>query len=151
MDPLAKIPETAPVMPMPAPERELRVEGVTIFPPGESKPTETGLAFAIQAGSALGVIGASGSGKSTLSRATVGAWPRPPERFASTAQASTNGTGKRWAVILDICRKAKAPAHRPSAGLVWVARWSAPYPTMQTVAVRAGLRSCCFAAKRRLR
>ncbi|WP_245303390.1 type I secretion system permease/ATPase [Mesorhizobium loti] len=74
-DLLAKIPESAPVMPMPAPERELRVEGVTIVPPGESKPSVTGLAFAVQAGSALGVIGASGSGKSTLSRAIVGAWP----------------------------------------------------------------------------
>lgn len=73
-DLLGKVPETAPVMPMPAPERELRVEGVTIVPPGERKPTVTGLAFAIQAGSALGVIGASGSGKSTLSRAIVGAW-----------------------------------------------------------------------------
>ncbi|MES0027263.1 MULTISPECIES: ATP-binding cassette domain-containing protein, partial [unclassified Mesorhizobium] len=73
-DLLEKVPETAPVVPMPAPERELRLESVTIVPPGESKPTVTGLAFAIQAGSALGVIGASGSGKSTLSRAIVGAW-----------------------------------------------------------------------------
>ncbi|MER8377583.1 type I secretion system permease/ATPase [Mesorhizobium sp. M1406] len=73
-DLLEKVPESAPVMPMPAPERELRLEGVTIVPPGERKPTVTGLAFAIQAGSALGIIGASGSGKSTLSRAIVGAW-----------------------------------------------------------------------------
>lgn len=73
-DLLAKLPQTAPGMPLPAPERELRVEGVTIFPPGESKSTVTGLAFAVQAGSALGVIGASGSGKSTLSLAIVGAW-----------------------------------------------------------------------------
>ncbi len=73
-DLMAKVTEPGPVMPMPAPERELRVEGVTIVPPGEKKPTVTGLAFAVQAGSALGVIGASGSGKSTLSRAIVGAW-----------------------------------------------------------------------------
>ncbi|MER8750312.1 type I secretion system permease/ATPase [Mesorhizobium sp. M1050] len=73
-DLLEKLPESAPVMPMPAPERELRLEGVTIVPPGERKPTVTGLAFAIQAGSALGIIGPSGSGKSTLSRAIVGAW-----------------------------------------------------------------------------
>lgn len=73
-DVLAKIPEAAPVMPMPAPGRELRVESVTIVPPGDTKPTVTGLAFAVQAGSALGVIGASGSGKSTLSRVIVGAW-----------------------------------------------------------------------------
>jgi len=73
-DLLAKIPETAPVMALPAPERELRVEGVTIVPPGERKPTVAGLAFAVQAGSAIGVIGPSGSGKSTLSRVIVGAW-----------------------------------------------------------------------------
>ncbi|MER9841783.1 type I secretion system permease/ATPase [Mesorhizobium australicum] len=73
-DLLEKVPESAAVMPMPAPERELRLEGVTIVPPGARKPTVTGLAFAIQAGSALGIIGASGSGKSTLSRAIVGAW-----------------------------------------------------------------------------
>ncbi|MES0081124.1 type I secretion system permease/ATPase [Mesorhizobium sp. M0090] len=73
-DLLEKVPETAPVVPMPAPERELRLESVTIVPPGESKLTVTGLAFVIQAGSALGVIGPSGSGKSTLSRAIVGAW-----------------------------------------------------------------------------
>ncbi|MDQ0133792.1 ATP-binding cassette subfamily C protein [Neorhizobium galegae] len=77
-DLLAKIPEAAPVMALPAPERELRIENVTIvppgLPPGEKRPTVTGLAFAIQAGSALGVIGPSGSGKSTLSRAIVGAW-----------------------------------------------------------------------------
>lgn len=73
-DLLAKIPEAAPVMTLPAPERELRVEGVTILPPGEKKPTVTGLAFAVQAGSAIGVIGPSGSGKSTLSRVIVGAW-----------------------------------------------------------------------------
>ncbi|WP_245271503.1 ABC transporter transmembrane domain-containing protein, partial [Mesorhizobium sp. LSJC264A00] len=38
-DLLEKVPEAAPVMLMPAPERELRLESVTIVPPGESKPT----------------------------------------------------------------------------------------------------------------
>ncbi|MBF2717687.1 type I secretion system permease/ATPase [Agrobacterium vitis] len=73
-DLLAKIPEAAPVMTLPAPQGELRVEAVTILPPGEKKPTVAGVSFAIQAGSALGVIGPSGSGKSTLSRVLVGAW-----------------------------------------------------------------------------
>ncbi|MET3597618.1 ATP-binding cassette subfamily C protein [Mesorhizobium shonense] len=73
-DLMAKMPQTASVMPLPAPERELRVEGVMIVPPGEKKPTVAGVAFAVRAGSALGVIGPSGSGKSTLARAIIGAW-----------------------------------------------------------------------------
>lgn len=71
---LAKVPEAEAPMPLPKPEKELRVEGVAIVPPGEKKPTVSGLGFAIPAGRALGVIGASGSGKSTLSRVLVGAW-----------------------------------------------------------------------------
>jgi PrtD family type I secretion system ABC transporter len=58
----------------PKPEKELRVENVTIVPPGERKPTVTGLGFIVTAGNALGVIGPSGSGKSTLSRILTGAW-----------------------------------------------------------------------------
>nr|WP_313196443.1 type I secretion system permease/ATPase [Shinella zoogloeoides] len=74
-DLLGRIPPVPETMALPAPQKELRVEGVTILPPGERKPTVTGIGFSIQAGSALGVIGPSGSGKSTLSRALVGAWP----------------------------------------------------------------------------
>lgn len=71
---LSKIPETAPVMALPKPEKYLRVEGVTIMPPGQKNLTVQGMNFSIQAGSALGIIGPSGSGKSTLARALVGAW-----------------------------------------------------------------------------
>jgi len=74
-DLLGRIPPAPETMALPAPQKELRVEGVTILPPGEKKPTVAGIGFAIQAGSALGIIGPSGSGKSTLSRALVGAWP----------------------------------------------------------------------------
>ena len=74
-DLLGRIPPAPETMALPAPQKELRVEGVTILPPGEKKPTVGGIGFAIQAGSALGIIGPSGSGKSTLSRALVGAWP----------------------------------------------------------------------------
>ena len=73
-DLLAKIPQDLPVTALPAPIKELRVEGVVVVPPGEKKPTVMGLNFAVRAGSALGVIGPSGSGKSTLSRALVNAW-----------------------------------------------------------------------------
>lgn len=71
---LAKIPAATPTMSLPSPRHDLRAEGVTIVPPGENKPTVMGVAFAVQAGSALGVIGPSGSGKSTLIRGLVGAW-----------------------------------------------------------------------------
>lgn len=74
-DLLGRIPPAPETMALPAPRKELRVEGITILPPGEKRPSVTGIGFAIQAGSALGVIGPSGSGKSTLSRALVGAWP----------------------------------------------------------------------------
>ncbi|MCX8999712.1 type I secretion system permease/ATPase [Rhizobiaceae bacterium BDR2-2] len=73
-DLLGKVPPDAQVMALPAPEKELRVEGVTIVPPGEKAPTVMGAGFAVPAGGALGIIGPSGSGKSTLVRALVGAW-----------------------------------------------------------------------------
>ena len=74
-DLLGRIPPVPETMALPAPHKELRVENVTILPPGEKRPTVTGISFALEAGSALGIIGPSGSGKSTLSRALVGAWP----------------------------------------------------------------------------
>lgn len=73
-DLLARMPPVPETMALPPPTRELRVESVTILPPGEKKPIVTGISLAIRAGSALGIIGPSGSGKSTLSRVLVGAW-----------------------------------------------------------------------------
>lgn len=73
-DLLMKIPADNPVTQLPAPVRELRAEALVIVPPGEKKPTVTGIHFTLRAGSALGVIGASGSGKSTLARVLVNAW-----------------------------------------------------------------------------
>ena len=73
-DLLGRIPLAPETMALPAPRKDLRVEGVTILPPGEKRPSVTGVGFAMKAGSALGIIGPSGSGKSTLSRVLVGAW-----------------------------------------------------------------------------
>jgi ATP-binding cassette, subfamily C, bacterial len=70
----ALMPETRAIMALPKPERELRAEAISIAPPGEKKPTLTGVNLVLPAGSALGIIGPSGSGKSTLARALVGVW-----------------------------------------------------------------------------
>ncbi|UXS05194.1 type I secretion system permease/ATPase [Agrobacterium tumefaciens] len=71
---LVRVPEKADVLPLPKPEKELRVENVAIVPPGEKQATVAGVGFTVAAGNAVGIIGASGSGKSTLARALVGAW-----------------------------------------------------------------------------
>jgi PrtD family type I secretion system ABC transporter len=69
-----QVPSTDTSMALPRPVKDLRVENVTIVPPGEKRPTVAGVGFAVAAGQALGIIGPSGSGKSTLSRILTGAW-----------------------------------------------------------------------------
>ncbi len=59
---------------LPAPQRALSVESLSVAAPGQTKPTVLNVSFTLQAGDALGIIGPSGSGKSTLARALVGAW-----------------------------------------------------------------------------
>ncbi|MHC5654739.1 type I secretion system permease/ATPase [Stappia sp. ICDLI1TA098] len=71
---LVLVPAGRELMPLPAPESELKAEAVTIVPPGARKPTVAGVGFTVSAGSALGIVGPSGSGKSSLARALVGAW-----------------------------------------------------------------------------
>ena len=69
----------APVKPqfmtLPAPKGQLTVEGVTAGPPGSSQFIVKGVAFALQPGEVLAVIGPSASGKTTLARLLVGLWP----------------------------------------------------------------------------
>jgi ATP-binding cassette, subfamily C, bacterial exporter for protease/lipase len=62
-------------MSLPAPEGRLAFEGVTAAPPGVRVPVLQNLAFSIDAGDIVGVIGPSASGKSTLARLMVGVWP----------------------------------------------------------------------------
>ncbi len=57
---------------LPAPNRELRVTSVSLNAPGSEILVLHDVGFALQAGSALAVVGPSGSGKSTLARALVG-------------------------------------------------------------------------------
>ena len=60
---------------LPPPRTKVRVEDLTISPPGSSRLVVQGVAFELQAGAGLAVIGASGSGKSSLIKALAGAWP----------------------------------------------------------------------------
>lgn len=60
---------------LPVPSQVLKVEGISIAPPGAQRPTVRDLSFTVRAGQAVAVTGPSGSGKSTLIRALVGVWP----------------------------------------------------------------------------
>lgn len=72
---LAMIPaSTEPLTLLPRPRSSLSVETLAVAPPGTQTVTVHGVSFTLEAGDALGIIGASGSGKSTLVRALVGAW-----------------------------------------------------------------------------
>lgn len=62
------------VIDLPAPKKSLQVESLVVAPPGQAEPILRGLAFTLERGDGLGVIGPSGSGKSTLARALVGVW-----------------------------------------------------------------------------
>lgn len=62
-------------MSLPPPRQSLAVEAVTVCPPGVGKAVVIDVAFKLEAGQALGIIGPSASGKSSLARAIVGLWP----------------------------------------------------------------------------
>ncbi|WP_306152278.1 type I secretion system permease/ATPase [Roseovarius sp. MMSF_3281] len=68
-------PSGPPPMALPTPRARLRVEGISVIPPGTRHPTLRQVSFELSPGQALGVIGPSGSGKSTLAQALTGAWP----------------------------------------------------------------------------
>ncbi|WP_244424780.1 type I secretion system permease/ATPase [Methylobacterium nodulans] len=60
---------------LPAPAQSLRVESVSVSPPGTQRVVVQDVSLALQASQGLGVIGPSASGKSSLVRALVGVWP----------------------------------------------------------------------------
>ena len=60
---------------LPAPTRNLRLTAVSLLGADRDAPIVHDVSFALEAGSALGIIGPSGSGKSSLARALVGLWP----------------------------------------------------------------------------
>ncbi len=62
-------------MALPAPRGQLLVESVVAAAPGSQVPIIKGVAFALQAGEVLAVVGPSACGKTTLARLLVGLWP----------------------------------------------------------------------------
>jgi ATP-binding cassette, subfamily C, bacterial exporter for protease/lipase len=72
---LAAVPASTGSMPLPPPHGSLQVENVVATAPGTNLPILRGVAFALQPGEVLAVIGPSASGKTTLARMLVGLWP----------------------------------------------------------------------------
>ncbi|WP_315129053.1 type I secretion system permease/ATPase [Comamonas antarctica] len=72
---LAAVPVRAPAMALPAPRGRLQVEQLVAGAPGTPAPILRGMAFALNPGDVLAVIGPSASGKTTLARLLVGLWP----------------------------------------------------------------------------
>jgi ATP-binding cassette subfamily C protein len=71
---LARIPDDRDVMQLPKPKASLSVEAVSVAPPGLNVLVARDVAFGLQAGQGLGIIGPSASGKSSLARTLVGVW-----------------------------------------------------------------------------
>lgn len=72
---LAAVPKDPENMALPAPRGVLQVEQLMAGAPGSPAVIVRGVAFALQPGEVLAVVGPSASGKSTLARLLVGLWP----------------------------------------------------------------------------
>ncbi len=72
---LVALPVKAPTMALPAPRGKLTVESLVAGAPGSQQPILKGVAFALEPGEVLAVVGPSASGKTTLARLLVGLWP----------------------------------------------------------------------------
>jgi ATP-binding cassette subfamily C exporter for protease/lipase len=72
---MTALPATEAGMAMPPPKGVLAVENLVAGAPGSQSPIVRGLAFALQPGEVLAVVGPSASGKTTLARLLVGLWP----------------------------------------------------------------------------
>ncbi|HEY0329438.1 MAG TPA: type I secretion system permease/ATPase [Rhodopseudomonas sp.] len=72
---LAKLPEPAPQMGLPAPCASFEADRVSATPPADSRLVVQDVSFRLEKGAGLGIIGPSGGGKSSLLRLLVGIWP----------------------------------------------------------------------------
>jgi ATP-binding cassette, subfamily C, bacterial exporter for protease/lipase len=71
---LAAVPATDPGMPLPPPKGRVHAEHVTACAPGQTLPLLHDIAFALEPGEVLAVVGPSGAGKTCLARVLVGLW-----------------------------------------------------------------------------
>lgn len=71
-DVLRAVPALRHKMPLPRPEGVLTVRGVSLVPPGSTRPILRNINFGVRPGESVGVIGLMGSGKTTLARLIVG-------------------------------------------------------------------------------
>ena len=62
-------------MKLPVPSKRLSVEKITVAVPGSGQIILSDVAFELEAGQALGIIGPSAGGKTTMVRALSGIWP----------------------------------------------------------------------------
>ena len=62
-------------MKLPVPGKRLSVEKITVAVPGSGQIILSDVAFELEAGQALGIIGPSAGGKTTMVRALTGIWP----------------------------------------------------------------------------
>ncbi|TAJ27386.1 MAG: type I secretion system permease/ATPase [Bosea sp. (in: a-proteobacteria)] len=79
--------EAPPAVAPDLPTRCLTLDHVFVAPPGSQTPTVKDVAFTLEAGQGLAVIGPSASGKSSLARALVGVWP--PQRGSLRLDGAT--------------------------------------------------------------
>jgi ATP-binding cassette subfamily C protein len=71
---LKDMPQAEEKVALPRPAQSLRAISLTIAAPNSANAVLHDVSFALEAGTAMGVIGPTGSGKSSLARALVGAW-----------------------------------------------------------------------------
>lgn len=72
---LSAHPLAAPRMALPPPTGNVRLEKVSVIPPGGRETVLDSIDLSLAAGEALAVVGPSASGKSSLARALIGVWP----------------------------------------------------------------------------
>jgi ATP-binding cassette subfamily C protein EexD len=72
---LEAFPKEKEYMQLPAPQGNLSLENVVVFPPLAEKPSLYGVNMQIKKGEVVGIIGPSAAGKSSLARVMLGLWP----------------------------------------------------------------------------